>query len=127
MFNNGSDCSQAVLATFASRVGLNPQLAHKLGTGLGAGLGRKQYLCGAVTAGAIVLSLKYSNQSPTEPELKEDIYARVHKFVTSMEAQFGKVNCYDLLSIDLTDKVFSNVFAARLFGRWLCIWKKKFE
>ena len=61
-FRTGSNCAQAVLSTYFRALGYDENLAHRMSTGLGSGVGRKQYICGAVNAGAIVLSTVYGNE-----------------------------------------------------------------
>jgi len=105
LFENGSNCAQAVLCSFADRVGLSPELAHRLGTGLGAGLGRKQLVCGAINAGAILISLKYGNESNIDAETKEDTMLKVRAFLDRIEEQVGNLNCRGLLGIDILNEV----------------------
>jgi C_GCAxxG_C_C family probable redox protein len=50
-FLSGYNCAQAVLDAFRDEAGLDEDLALKIATGLGAGMGRKQEVCGAVTGG----------------------------------------------------------------------------
>lgn len=101
-FKAGSTCSQAVLATYFPLLGMDSQLGHKLATGLGAGLGRKQYICGAVNAGAIILSLLHGNEEAQQTELKENTYAKVRNLLNEFERKFGTAQCSDLLGVDLT-------------------------
>ncbi len=98
----GGACSQAILAVFAKDFGLDEKMAFKLATGLGAGFGRKQYACGAISAGVIVLSLKYGSESPEEDVKKDETYSHVFQFIDKMEKQLGNINCIDLLDCDLS-------------------------
>ena len=58
-FTSGYNCAQSVLWAFRDEVGLEEDVALKLATGLGAGMGRKQEVCGAVTGGILVLGLRH--------------------------------------------------------------------
>jgi C_GCAxxG_C_C family probable redox protein len=58
-FLSGYNCAQAVLDAFRDETGLDEDLALKIATGLGAGMGRKQEVCGAVTGGILVLGLRH--------------------------------------------------------------------
>ncbi len=100
-FNNRSSCSQAILSIFGPYFGLNEKLAHKLGSGLGAGFGRKQYLCGAVSAGALILSLKYGNEVSKDYILKEKTYTRVRDFINWFEKEMGTSSCKELLGLQI--------------------------
>lgn len=101
LFKEDSACSQAILATYSEYFGLDPKIAHKLGTALGGGIGRKQYICGAINAGAIILSLKYGSENSEEQEKKNNTYSKVWKFISEMEEKLGSSNCFDLLGIKI--------------------------
>jgi len=101
LFKNDSTCAQAILSTYAEHFGLDKKTAHKLATGLGGGIGYKQYTCGAINAGAIVLSLKYGSEHFSEIEKKQNTYAKVNKFLTAMEDKLGSSSCSELLGIPI--------------------------
>jgi len=99
---HSSACSQAILSAYAPCVGLDKRLAHKLGTGLGAGFGRKQYICGAISAGAIILSLLYGSEVSEDKENKSIAYEHVYNYITDMEQKLGYVDCAALIGVDLS-------------------------
>ena len=101
LFSEGSACSQAVLAALGPLAGLDSGLAHRMGAGLGAGVGRKQYLCGAVNAGAMLISLKYGITDPANTIAKERASGAVRDFITAMESAFGSSNCRDILGVSI--------------------------
>ena len=70
----GSSCSQAVFSAFAEDFGLDPKTAHKLAACLGAGLGRQQLVCGAISGGALVLGLALGNEGGADQAGKERAY-----------------------------------------------------
>ena len=63
---SGSSCSQSVFVPFAEELGLDPQRAHKLATGLGAGCGRQQLVCGAVSGAVLALGLALGSEEGSE-------------------------------------------------------------
>lgn len=97
----GSNCAQAVLCTFSGCMNFDTVLAHRLATGLGAGLGRRQLVCGAVTGAAMALGAAYGNDDGTDLAAKEDSYARVAALVETIEREFGSSDCATLLKEDL--------------------------
>ena len=100
----GSSCSQAVLTAFAQDFGLPDETAHRIATGLGAGLGRQQLVCGAVSGAALVLGLALGARKSEEQEAKEATYAAVCSFVEAIRSEFGAVDCRALLEdLDLRD------------------------
>ncbi len=101
-FKNGSNCAQAVLTTYFSRLGLDENLAHRMGAGLGTGIGRMQYVCGAVNAGALVLSAVYGNKTPEDSAGKEFALRKVSDFINDFEREFRSSQCRELTGMDLS-------------------------
>lgn len=102
LFSEGSNCAQAVLGAFALEVGLDSGEAIRLSAGLGAGFGRKQCLCGAVSGGAVILSCRYGSTDPFDGAAKEKAYAAVNQFITAMEDTLGSVNCREILGVSIS-------------------------
>lgn len=98
---SGSNCAQSVLAAFADDLGIDPAQAHRLATTLGAGLGRRQILCGAVSGGALALGAALGNEDGSDQAAKELSYEAVRDYVGRMEAEFGQTDCRNLLGVDL--------------------------
>jgi C_GCAxxG_C_C family probable redox protein len=97
-FKSGYCCSQSVLYSFADRVGLEPDLALKLADGFGAGMGRKQKVCGAISGAVLVLGLLYGRGEGEPEEKHEQTYAKVQELIERFEAQHGTVICHELLN-----------------------------
>ena len=99
-FNEGFNCSQAIMSTYCEQFSLERETALKLACGLGAGMGRLQETCGAVSGAYLVIGLKCGND-------KEKTYALVREFARRFEARNKTTNCRDLLGVDLMhgDKV----------------------
>jgi C_GCAxxG_C_C family probable redox protein len=103
-FKAGSNCSQAVLSTYFPLLNLDAKLGHKMGTGLGAGLGRKQYICGAVNAGAIIISLLFGNEESDQQDIKEETYKEVSAYINKFEAEFKSSQCREILGMEIATK-----------------------
>jgi len=97
LHHGGSACSQAVFTVLAAELGLDEKLAHKLSTGLGGGIGRLGLSCGAITGGALALSLAFGSEDGTDQEAKLDTYTRVVALFKAMEAKHGSSQCRVLL------------------------------
>lgn len=102
-FTNGASCSQAIMATYGPTVGLTIEQCFRIGSGLGGGIGRKQYVCGAINAGAIILGLKFGNKELGEAERKEQTSQIVGKFVSDCERELGSSQCSELLKVDISN------------------------
>ena len=48
-FKQGYNCSQAVVLTFAEDFGVEPEMAKRIASGFGGGMGRMREVCGAVS------------------------------------------------------------------------------
>lgn len=102
MFKDGFNCSQIVFSHFAPSLGLQEDLALKIASGFGAGMGRMAHICGAVTGAFMVLGLKYGYHAGGSPESKENIYGKVRDFTEQFKARHSSIVCRELLGIDIT-------------------------
>jgi C_GCAxxG_C_C family probable redox protein len=102
-FSEGASCAQAILMAYGPVVGLSIEQSMLIGSGLGGGLGRRQHICGAINAGAIILGLKYGNSVHTDLERKEKASVIVGEFVQKCEKELGGTQCFALLKIDLNN------------------------
>ena len=100
-FNEGFNCSQAILSTYCGEFGLDREAALRLACGLGAGMGRLQETCGAVSGAYLVIGLKYGQCERDDSAAKEKTYALVREFAKRFEAKNKTTNCRELLDVDL--------------------------
>ena len=98
-FASGCNCSQAVLASFAQRLGLDTPTAIRLATGFGVGMARGG-ACGAVTGAVMVLGLAGGGGGPGGAAAKTATYARVKEFYDQFIDRHGSIICRDLLGLD---------------------------
>ena len=101
-FNNGFNCCQSVLLAYCQEFGLDSQVASRLSTGFGGGMGRMAGVCGAVTGAFMVLGLKYGNMRAEDNELKEKSYKLVMKFAEKFKARNDSIACKDILGYDIS-------------------------
>jgi C_GCAxxG_C_C family probable redox protein len=99
----GYNCSQAVLCACCDRLSFEKDTALRIASGLGAGMGRKQETCGAVTGGILALGLKHGRGEKDDRSRTEEAYAKTRKLMDQFEARHGSCNCRTLLGgCDLT-------------------------
>jgi len=96
-FLGGYNCAQAVLEAFRDEAGLDEELALKIATGLGAGMGRKQEVCGAVTGGILVLGLRHGRGARDDHSATELTYLRTRELMQRFSAKHGSCLCRQLL------------------------------
>ena len=63
--------------------------------GFGGGMGKNGLVCGAVTAGTMIIGLQAKGKE------KSEVYQLVDRFLTDFNVHFGTVNCRELLGTDL--------------------------
>jgi C_GCAxxG_C_C family probable redox protein len=100
----GYNCSQAVLAAIAPDFGISEDVSLKLGTAFGAGMGRQQYTCGAVTGALMALGLRYGMGANDPAENKSFTYLKTVDFMEQFRNINGTLNCRELLDgLDMND------------------------
>jgi C_GCAxxG_C_C family probable redox protein len=100
---SGYNCAQAVLHASRDEAGLGEDTALKIATGLGAGMGRKQEVCGAVTGGILVLGLRHGRGSTDGRSATEQTYLKTRELMDRFAAIHGSCVCRELLQgCDLT-------------------------
>ena len=119
-FLGGYACSQAVLAAFAPDLGLDENLATRLGAGFGGGFGRLGYVCGAVSGAVAVLGLALGSGVGSDVGNREKVYLAVQDFCRRFAARCGALDCRTLLGRDIcSPEAFAAVRQANLF-RTVC-------
>lgn len=100
-FRKGYNCAQAVSVAFEDILPLNESDLLSVATGFGAGFGRKQLTCGAVTGAIMVLGSHYFD--PSSPvESKKKCYRNVRDFHTRFTEKMGTDECIRLLGVDIS-------------------------
>jgi len=99
-FKEGFNCSQAMLSTYGKEYGLNREIALRISSAFGGGMGRMGETCGAVTGAFMVIGLKHGNLSPDDVT-KENTYALVREFVNRFKALNDSIKCKELLGFDI--------------------------
>ncbi len=101
-FEEGFNCSQAVLSACAPVLGLEADLALKVAGGFGGGMGRLGGTCGAVTGALMALGLRYASAEAGDKAAKEKTYEVVREFTRRFAARHGSTLCRDLLGCDIS-------------------------
>lgn len=96
-FQTGYNCCQSVLYTFAHQCKISTNFAIKLGTAFGAGMGRTQEVCGAVTGSFMVLSMLFGRNEEEDKSKQEIVYAKVQEFTKQFTIKNKSVRCIELL------------------------------
>ena len=100
-FKNSCNCSQAIFSTYCEDLGLDKMTALKIASGLGAGQGRLQETCGAVSGAYLLIGLKHGHVSREDSPAKEKTYALIREFAALFRARNKTTSCRELLGVDL--------------------------
>ncbi len=102
LFRNNRNCAQAVYAAAVGASGGDEGLAEASAAAFGAGMGRKQLTCGALTGAAMALGAKAWD--PRDPKgSKERVYALTRRLFSEFETLNGSTECLRLLGVNLQD------------------------
>jgi C_GCAxxG_C_C family probable redox protein len=97
-FAEGYNCAQSVMFAFCDECGLSEDAALKVSCGFGAGMGRKQEVCGAVAGGIMVLGLRHGRGAQESRSVTEALYTMTREFMDGFAVRNGSYLCRDLLA-----------------------------
>lgn len=100
-FDAELNCAQAVLGAYTDRIAITSETAYAIACGFGAGMGRLQETCGAVTGAFMVLGIDTYHKFGSHPERKDSVYSKVQQFSEQFKNIHGTLDCRDLLKVDL--------------------------
>jgi C_GCAxxG_C_C family probable redox protein len=101
LFEQGFTCSQAVLAAFSARYGLDEATALKVSCAYGGGVARTGQTCGAVSGALMVIGLAHGKAERADDAAKERTYALTREFWKRFRARQGSLVCKELIPFDL--------------------------
>jgi C_GCAxxG_C_C family probable redox protein len=117
-FKSGLNCAQSVFSAFTDDFKLSRNLALKMTTGLGGGIGSKGSVCGVVLGAYMVLGLKYGREKADDLEAKEKTNLKIRQFDELFLQQHSSVYCRGLLQGDVSvDKERDEIVEKGLFKK----------
>jgi C_GCAxxG_C_C family probable redox protein len=100
-FMEGFNCAQAVFSTYAEDFGINKTDALKISCGLGAGMGRRQEVCGAVSGAFLLIGCKHGKIKKEDSAANETTYRLVKELSEQFITKHGSVSCKELIGCNL--------------------------
>lgn len=100
LFENGLNCSQAILTVFGKPY-VELEVAAKIGRPLGGGIAHMGLTCGAVTAAILILGLTRGNEE-NEGEARQEVFKSAREFVRFFEDRHKTTLCRELLGADIS-------------------------
>ena len=97
-FEQGYNCAQAVTLAFAEEMGVEKEMAAKMASSFGGGLGRLREVCGCVSGMALAAGALYGYSEPEAKEEKANHYALIQKLANEFKERNGSIICRELLA-----------------------------
>lgn len=135
-FEQGYNCSQAVVVAYADVLGQDADALALLVQPLGGGMGRLREVCGAVSGMFMVSHVAHRGASATDRQARTRIYSGVQLLADRYRKECGSIVCRELLGLkqhsdtpvpeERTPEYYKRrpcseyvAFAARLVGEYL--------
>ena len=96
-FQQGYNCAQAVLLAFGDETGLPPELAARLASSFGGGMGRMREVCGTLSGAFMAAGVICGYSDPAARTEKAEHYARIQRIAAAFRAENGSILCRELL------------------------------
>ena len=97
-FLSGYNCAQSVFFACLDDKQISKDAALKIATGFGAGLGRMQEVCGAVSGAIMAMGLKYGRGESEDKNTSEVTYQKTQDIIKAFEKIHGSIICRELLN-----------------------------
>ncbi len=110
-----------MLYAFREESDLPEETALKIACGLGAGMGRKEEVCGAVTGGILVLGMQHGRGSKDDRSAMELTYTKTRELMDEFSKKHGTFICRKLLhGCELTTEEGQRHFKENDFLKKIC-------
>ena len=100
LFENGYNCAQSVFLSYAQDFGIDKEMALKLSSSFGGGMGRLREVCGAVTAMFAIAGLQKGYTSNDDDEVKAKHYELIQKLAEEFKKEHNTIICRELLELN---------------------------
>jgi C_GCAxxG_C_C family probable redox protein len=100
-FREGFNCSQALLATYGEQFGLDREIALKIASVFGAGMGMGE-ICGAVTGAFMIIGSRYGKSKADDQHSSDKACGIADDFVNEFVSRNKSIVCRELLRCDIS-------------------------
>ncbi len=97
LFLQGYNCAQAVAVAYCDITGFTPNMAAKLASSFGGGMGRMREVCGAVSGMLMVAGYLYGYETAEDEAGKHAHYQLVQELAEKFRRQAGSIICREIL------------------------------
>lgn len=100
LFKEGYNCSQAVFAAYADLYDMEPELAFKISSSFGGGMGRMREVCGAASGMFLVAGMETGATEGKDAAGKKANYDMVQALAAEYRKKNGSIICKELLGLE---------------------------
>lgn len=121
-FKEGYNCSQSVLLAFCDEYEMDFEMALKISSSFGAGMGRLREVCGAVSGMFMVAGLVYGYIDSKDHKTKSEHYERIQYLAKEFEDNNRSIICRELLGLSVgKDKPEPELRTAEYYKKRPCV------
>lgn len=120
-FKEGFNCAQAVFSAYCDLFGIDRETALRLSSGFGAGMARKQEVCGALSGAVMLIGLKYGKVKADDKPAQEKTYIEVRKLFDEFSDANGSILCKDILGCIISTPEGMQYAIDRNLFRTICV------
>lgn len=119
-FETGSNCAQSVVKAFAKDLKIEESQALQMASGFGAGMGRLQKTCGAVTGAFMIIGLNNSLAIQLDEERNDKTSLMIQEFESLFVGAHQSTRCKDLIKCDLNTEEGQQYYKEEKLGELVC-------
>ena len=97
LFAGGLNCAQAVFVAFSDVTGMDKELAMRLSSSFGGGMGRMRQVCGTCSAMFMIAGILYGLGEGFTHEDKTEHYKRIQELAARFKEKHETIICLELL------------------------------
>jgi C_GCAxxG_C_C family probable redox protein len=97
-FKNSFNCAQSVFTPFGLESGIPEDNCLKIACAFGAGMGRQQYTCGAVTGALMALGLHFGKGLGDDNSKKTETYVKTVELFKAFAEKNKSTCCRELMN-----------------------------
>jgi C_GCAxxG_C_C family probable redox protein len=90
--------------SFKEHLGIQDSALPQMASGFGGGIGHKGSLCGALTGAVMAIGMKMGRTDPKDRGTLQKVYRKCQSIWDQFEKEFGNVNCYDIIKVNLDNE-----------------------
>ena len=97
LFLDGYNCAQAVFGAFSEQLGIPFDIAMKLSSSFGGGIGRQREVCGAVSGMCMAAGMLYGYATPETGDIKAEHYRLIRELCDRFKEKNESIICREIL------------------------------